>query len=340
MKRFLELIAVIALLNLGSGIANAEDPQVSVIPDVRTDPAAPAAGGSATASGGSAGPAAISSSEPVTVSSTTAPAPGAGQSYGSTSASGPGTSANAPLNAAAAEPGTTPPDGAPATTTSGPSADADASRTTVSTTDSGGVRATIVWNATGAFGASADGVGSAQDPTNAASCTTAEVTPGTPTDVNLGTACGGTPTTVSEDFSASEASGSGGGGTPSASSCLSANGSAGLAPSAGIAGACTSPGAATPPTTTTTTNPGGAGGGKSIGSTGFAGIDAARPALTTDAARENAWLGFGSLPFTGTARESLGSLVVLLGVVGLLLLYLRRRGLTWELATARVGEKG
>ncbi|HJW48570.1 MAG TPA: hypothetical protein VJ726_04045 [Candidatus Limnocylindria bacterium] len=333
MKKLFELIAVIALLNIGGGAALADDPQVSVTPDVRTDPAAPGAGGSASANSGSAGPATVSSSQPVSVSSTTSPAPGAGQSSGSTSASGPGTSANAPLGATTAEPDPTPPDGsAPATTTTGPDADADASRTSVSTTESGGVRATIVSNATGAFGGSASGIGSAQDPTNVASCTTAEATPGTPTDLSLGTACGAAPTTASEDVSANEANGNGGGGTPSASSCLAANASAGVSPSAGIADACASPGGSTPSTTPATTGTNGGGGTSVGGGYGSTGFEAVAGAARTAAGA--ALIGLGSLPFTGTAAESLGSFGVLLGMSGLALLYLRRRGLTWELARA------
>ncbi len=207
MKRLLWLIATIALVNLGGTSALADDPRVSAEPVVRTDGQSPTAGGSASASGGSAGPAVISSSEPIAASSMTTPTPG-GASQGTTTASGPGTSANAPLTATTTQPDPSTPDGSvPGTATSGPSADADTSRTTVSTTDSGGVRATIISNATGAFGAWADGVGSAQDPTFASICTTAEATPGAPTNLSLGTACGGDPTRASEDFSATGAGG-------------------------------------------------------------------------------------------------------------------------------------
>src|SRR5258706_1492691 len=330
MKRLLWLIATIALVSLGGPSALADAPRVSAEPVVRTDGQSPTAGGSASASGGSAGPAVISSSEPIAASSMTTPTPG-GASQGTPTASGPGTSANAPLTGTTTQPDPSTPDsGVPGTATSGPSADADASRTTVSTTDSGGVRAIIISNATGAFGAWADGVGSAQDPTVASTCTTAEATPGAPTNVSLGTACGGDPTRASEDFSATGAGGYGANGTPSSSSCLSATASAGVAPSAGIADACAAPATSTGSTGTAPGDTSAAGG------TGSAAERAAAAARATDIGRESltAPLGITSLPSTTTALESGGSLGVLLAFAGLVLLYRSRRraGLTWESA--------
>ena len=62
MKRLLELLAVIALLNLFGTAALADDPAISVNPDVRPDTQSSTVGGSASASGGDAGPATVSSS--------------------------------------------------------------------------------------------------------------------------------------------------------------------------------------------------------------------------------------------------------------------------------------
>lgn len=338
MKRLIQSIAIVAMLNLGAGLALADDPQVSVDPVVQPSPQSPAAGGSASASGGSAGPAVISSSQPVTVSNSTSPAAGTGDSHGSTTASAPGTSANVPLGASTAEPDPSAPDGAPATTTSGPTADADASRTSVTTNDSG-VHVTIISTATGAFGAFADGVGSAQDPTNASTCTTADVSPGVPTGVSLGTACGGgSPSAVSEDYAASGSGGYGTAGTPSAASCLGADASVGVTPSAGLADACSGAGTTPSAVTTPSTGAGDTGGGAvGTGTTGLA-TERAGTAWTAEAGRQiaAALLAFGSLPFTGTAPEAPLSLGGLIAVAGLVLLGLRRRiaGSTWESASA------
>jgi hypothetical protein len=98
MKKLLELVAVIALLNVIGFPALADGPVLSAEPDVRPDPQGSTVGGSASATGGDAGPAAVTSTEPMTASSSNTAAPGS-HANGSTSASGPGTEATVPTSA-------------------------------------------------------------------------------------------------------------------------------------------------------------------------------------------------------------------------------------------------
>src|SRR2546428_6554712 len=125
MRRLLEIITVVALLDLGGSVAFADDPTIFARPDVRPDPQGSTAGGSVSADGGSVGPATVASSQPVTASSSTSIAP-SGTAGGSSSASGPGTTATAPASVSPAQPNTTAPEPAvPSSTTTGPTANAD-----------------------------------------------------------------------------------------------------------------------------------------------------------------------------------------------------------------------
>jgi hypothetical protein len=306
MRKLLQLVVVIAVLNVWGALALADGPALTAQPDVRPDTQSSTAGGFASASGGNAGPATVSSSEPITASSSNTTGPTA-PSRGSTSATGPGTTATAPI--AASQPNPSAPDGsAPAPTTSGPTADADASRTTVSTSDSR-IQANAVATARAAFAGSLAGIGSAEDPTNASTCSTAEASPGVPTDVSLGTSCGSQLSSASEDFSANGADGNGAAGTPSGSACFLANASAGPSPTSDLSTTCTAHSVTSSPTATNT------------GNERAASTDSSAP--TTDHAR--GLLGIESLPSTATAPASLALLGVTIGAAGLALLRRSRR---------------
>src|SRR6267378_4472205 len=309
MKKLLKLIVVIALLDVFGNVALADSPAFSAQPDVRPDPNGSTAGGSASVTGGSAGPATVTSSQPITASSSNTTAPNS-PTRGSTSANGPGTTATVPTNAMAAQPNPSSPDGS-APTTSGPSANADASRSSVSTSDSR-VRANAIATATGAFGGRMAGIGSAEDPTYAATCSTADASPGVPTDASLGTSCGNGPSTASEDFSANRADGNGSAGTPSGSSCLGATTSAGPSPTADLSSPCTQGSGATSST------PSGAGNGGA----NRAAVDGSSTAGTGKSASV---LGLESLPSTATAPASLALLGAAFSGLGVLLLRAGRR---------------
>jgi LPXTG-motif cell wall-anchored protein len=79
MRRLLQLIAVIAMLCVWTDPALADDPALSAQPNVQPGPQSSTAGGSASASGGDAGPATVASSEPIGIlglpSTATEPAP-------------------------------------------------------------------------------------------------------------------------------------------------------------------------------------------------------------------------------------------------------------------------
>jgi hypothetical protein len=103
MRKLLHVIAVTALLNVWGGLALADDPTLSAQPVVQPDPQSSTVGGSASASGGDAGPATVASSEPITAgssNSTGASTP----TQGSTSATGPGTTATVPVTGSASRP--------------------------------------------------------------------------------------------------------------------------------------------------------------------------------------------------------------------------------------------
>src|SRR5256885_3707680 len=206
MRKLIEIVAVVALLNIAGAQALAATPAVSAQPVIEPGTQGSTAGGSASATPGSAGPATVALSQPFTASSSNSAAPGT-TGRGTTTANGPGTTATVPINASASNPNPAAPDGS--TETSGPAANADASRSSVSTSDSR-VRASLIANATEAFGGRAAGIGSAEDPTNASTCSTAAASPGVPTDVSLATACGTQPTSVSEQAAANGADWSGG----------------------------------------------------------------------------------------------------------------------------------
>jgi len=302
MRKLLEFVAVLALLNVAGIQALADGPALSAQPVVQPGTEGSTAGGSASATPGTVGPATIASSEPVTASSSNTAAPGT-SSQGSTSATAPGTRATVPTSAAASQPNPSAPDGStPAT--HGPAANADASRTNVTASDSR-ARANLVANATGSFGGSMAGVGSAEDPTNASTCSSAEAAPGVPTDVSLATACGSQPTSASEDFGANGSDGSGANGAPSGSACFIANGSAGTSPSADVSGTCSAQG--------TANSSGGAIGNQSANGQ-------SSPAAPTGFASERfaaSVLGIASLPSTATGPASislLGAALVLMGV--------------------------
>lgn len=306
MRKLLELIVVMVFLNALGALALADGPALTAQPDVRPGTQSSTAGGSASATGGSAGPATVASSEPITASSSNTTGPNA-PSKGSTSAAGPGTTATAPLSAS--QPNLSAPDGtAPAPTTSGPSANADASRTTVSTSDSR-IRANAIATARAAFAGSLAGIGSAEDPTNASTCSTAEVSPGVPTDASLGTSCASQPSSASEDFFANGSDGNGAAGTPSGSACLRADASAGASPTSEFSTTCTGQSVAGSPT------------GSNIGNERAASTDSS--ATSSDHAR--ALLGIASLPSTATAPASLTLLGMMLGATGLALLRRSRR---------------
>jgi hypothetical protein len=315
MRKLLQVVAVIAILCIWTNPALADDPAVSAQPNVQPGANGSTVGGSASASGGDAGPVTFASSEPITASSTNTTGSN-GPSSGSTSASGPGTTATVPTTASASDPAA--PDGsAPTPTTSGPFVDADASESNVSASDSR-VRADAVAIATGSFAAGIAGVGFVEDPTFASTCSTAEAEPGVPTDASLGTNCGSSPSSVSEDFSASDANGNGGAGSPSGSSCLQADASAGPSPSADLSGACAAQGGTTPST------------GASSGNTGMNGTPSG-PASTdsreTNSREAGTVLGFEliGLPSTATEPASISLLGATLALAGLVLLQRARR---------------
>ena len=312
MRKLLKLIAVIALLNVWGNMAVADGPAVSAQPDLRPGPESSTAGGSASATGGSAGPATVASSEPITASSSNTSGSSA-PSSSSTSASGPGTTATAPMTASASQPDPSAPDGSVPAPTSGPSANADASQTSVSASDSR-VRANAVATGTASFAGSLAGVGSAEDPTYASTCSTVEASPGVPTDASLGTSCGTNPSFVSEAFASSSSSGNGAAGTPSGSTCLRADATAGTSPMAGLNDDCTVPSSAGP---SSGSNNGGVNGAASgAGSTYSRAGTSAEPANV---------LGIASLPSTATAPVSLALLGMTLGGAGLALLRQSRR---------------
>ena len=305
MRKLLEIVAVLALLNLTGLQVLADGPALSAQPLIQPDPNGSTAGGSASATPGSVGPATVASSEPITASSSNTAAPNSHSSQGSTSATAPGTSATVPTTGSASQPNASAPDGsAPSTTTSGPSANADASRSSVSTSDSR-VRANAITTATGSFAGGVDGFGSAEDPTNASTCSTAEVTPGVPTDASLGTSCGTQPSSASEDFGANGSAGNGAAGGPSGSACLMADASAGTNPTTGLDTPCAAQSNASP-----------------SAMSGTSGASANAPTTTDSRAanvRESGHvLGLDSLPSTATAAASipfLGAALVLAGVV-------------------------
>jgi LPXTG-motif cell wall-anchored protein len=300
---------VLALLNIAGIQALADGPALSAQPVLEPGTQGSSAGGSASATPGTVGPATVASSQPVTASSSNSAAPGT-TGRGVTRATAPGTTATVPTNAAASNPNPSAPDGStPSPETSGPGASADASRSSVSTSDSR-VRANLIANATGAFGGRAAGIGSAQDPTNASTCSSAGASPGIPTDVNLATACGAQPTTVSEQAGANGADGSGGSGAPSGSACYAANGSLGASQSADMSGTCPGQSAQTSAAGSTTGNQGtsaatttNGAGGSGAGTEGFAA----------------SVLGLASLPSTATRPLSATLLGGLLAGAGALL---------------------
>ena len=307
MKKILELVAAIALLNVFGLQALADDPAVSAQPDVRPDAQGSTFGGSATAAGGDAGPGTVATSEPVTASSSNTATPGT-SGRGSTTASGPGTRASVPTGASASEPNPSAPDGS-TPSTRGPTADADTSDTDVSASDSK-ARANLHADAIAAFAGTAAGVGSAEDPTRASTCSSAEAAPGVPTDASLSTSCGTQPSTASEDFSANSADGNGGSGTPSGSSCLVADASAGPSPNADLQNACAAQGA--------TTTGSGAGLNGSGGTSETTRSNASGSATVESHA--GSVLGIASLPSTATAAESAMLLGGILAGAGLFLL--------------------
>jgi hypothetical protein len=87
MRRLLRVLTLVGLLNLGGTAALADDPTITAQPEVRPDPQGTTAGGSASAAGGTVGPATVATSEPITASSSTTAVPGE-SSQGSTSALG------------------------------------------------------------------------------------------------------------------------------------------------------------------------------------------------------------------------------------------------------------
>jgi len=307
MRKLLELLAVIALLCMWGVPALADSPAVSAQPNVQPDPQGSTAGGSASASGGDTGPATFTSSEPITASSSNTAGPSAPAS-GSTSASGPGTTANVPTTASASQPDAEAPDGStPTPTTSGPATEADASETSVSTSDSR-ARAVVVANVRNAFGGSVAGIGSAEDPTIASTCSTADASPGVPTDISLGTQCGTGPSTASEDFSANGADGNGAAGTPSGSACLGASASADLSPTSDLSNTCSAQGGTTP-----STGP----------NAGNANVNGANNGAASTDSRDGAsvqrtiLLGIASLPSTATSPEALSLLGAAFVLAGL-----------------------
>jgi len=305
MRKLLELVAVIALLNVLAFEALADGPALSAQPDVRPDTQGSTVGGSASATGGNAGPATVASSEPATASSSNTAAPGS-TARGSTTATGPGTEASVPVGGSASEPNPSAPDGS-TPTTSGPAADADASRTNVTASDSR-VRANADADATAAFAGAVTGIGSAEDPTRASTCSTAEASPGVPTDASLGTSCGRGPSSASEDFSANSSDGNGASGTPSGSACFLADASAGPSPTADVNHSCGEQGA-TPPS------------GSSAGSANGSGN--ATPTTRSNTNGESfaaTLLGIESLPSTATGAEPAMLLGTTLAGAGLVLL--------------------
>jgi len=305
MRKLLELVAVIALLNVVGFQALADGPALSAQPDVRPDPQSSTVGGAASTTGGDAGPAAVASSEPVTASSSNTAAPGS-PAQGSTSASGPGTEANVPTSASASQPNPSAPDGS-TPTTSGPTADADASESDVTVSDSR-VRVNADADTTGSFAGAVPGVGSAEDPTRASTCSTAEASPGVPTDASLGTNCGTEPSSASEDFSANSSDGNGTSGTPSGSACLLADASAGPSPTADLDNSCTEQGttpAAGPPTENVS---------------GSAGTTPTTRSSKSGESYGTNLLGIASLPSTSTSAESAMLLGATLAGAGLFLL--------------------
>ena len=238
MKRALVLITAALLLIGYGGAVFADDPVLLAKPDLRSDPAAPGGGGSATVNGGNAGPANLTMSEPFTASSGNT-ASQQGSADGGTTASGPGTSANAPARATRSDPAAPEPSTeAPQTSSNGPTADADVRDTTVTATPSH-VSANNRSRADGGADASASHVGSASDPTQARTCTGADATPGTPSNVDLDGRCDGSPSTVSEDAFA-DSQGGRASGSPTLSSCLLANATA-MDPRGKLSSGCTSP---------------------------------------------------------------------------------------------------
>src|SRR5207247_8205661 len=157
------------------------------------------------------------------------------------------------------------------------------------------------------------GVGSAEDPTYASTCSTAEASPGVPTDASLGTSCGTNPSFVSEAFASSSSSGNGAAGTPSGSTCLRADATAGTAPTAGLNDDCTVPSSASPSSSSNNGSVNGAGG---VGST------YSRAGTSAELANV---LGIASLPSTSTAPVSLALLGGALSGAGLALLRGSRR---------------
>lgn len=317
MRKLLELVAVLALLYVWAGPALADGPALSAQPNVQPDPQGSTTGGSASATGGDAGPATFASSEPITASSTNTAGPNA-PANGSTSASGPGTTANVPTTASASQPDPAAPDGSvPTATTSGPAADADASQTSVSTSDSR-VRVVAVATGRGSFAGSLAGTGSAEDPTNASTCSTAEVAPGVPTDISLGTQCGTGPSTASEDFSANSADGNGAAGTPSGSACFGASASADVSPTTDLTNTCTAQDDTTPSTGSNAGNANANGANNGAASTD--------PSNNGASAQRGILLGIASLPSTATTPEALSLLGVALVLAGLGVLRRKREG--------------
>ena len=301
MKKLFEILAVLALLNVTGLRALADGPALSAQPIIQPDPNGSTAGGSASATPGSIGPATVASSEPIGASSSNTATPGTSL-RGSTSATAPGTRATAPTNAAAYQPDPSAPDGStPTPTTSGPSANADASRSSVSTSDSR-VRANAIATATGSFAGAVDGFGSAQDPTNASTCSTAEASPGVLTDASLGTSCGTQPSSASEDLGANGSDGSGVAGGPSGSACLMANGSAGTSPTTGLDTSCAAQSSASASTSSSAS-------GQNVTAAADSGAASVRESGHV--------LGLDFLPSTATAPASiplLGAALVLAGV--------------------------
>lgn len=306
----LEIVAILALLGALGNTALADGPGLAAQPDVRPDANGSTAGGSAAANGGSAGPATFATSQPITGSSSNTTAQ-SGPSQSSTSAQGPGTTATAPVTTATTQPDPSAADGS-APTPSGPTANADTSQTNVSSSDSR-VRANLRADVTGAFGGSAAGIGSAQDPTRASTCSTAEASPGVPTDASLGTMCGDQASSASESLSANGADGSGTGGGPAGAACFTANASAGPSPTSSVGTPCTTQDASP---TAFAAGPGESGAGGVASSPG-----------ETATQQDVDVLGFGSLPSTTTASASVGLLGGSLVLAGFLVLQRSRRKL-------------
>ena len=315
-KLLLHITALLACLNVWGGLALADGPALSAQPNVRPSAESSTAGGSASANGGSVGPANVSSSQPVGAS-TSNTAGSSTQPGSTTTATGPGTTATAPMNAWTAQPDPSVDGATPTPTTSGPAADADASRSTVSM-DNSRLRVNAIAIGRSAFAGSLSGVGGAEDPTFLSTCSTAEASPGVPTDVSLGTSCGTGSSTASEDFLANQSDGNAAAGNPSASTCLGANASAGTSPTASLDETCAA-GTGTGPVTNP--NP-----GANTGASGTNSVENGSQALGR--AGSNGFmsvLGIDSLPSTATAAgASASALGVALIVAGLLLLRRQR----------------